>query len=249
MDARLALRTAEERARALHGRADPLARAAQAEREARARAAERRERLIREGRAAEAVGVAVGVVLQRLEVSLHRAAEARAAVEASRGEREQQLLAVRGALRDLAREHDELVNSVHRDEMARTQQRMRIEQLEERALEELGLDADALVADYGPDQLVPLRRRGRRGRAEHARADARTSARSSRSGCAPPSARCRCSAGSTRSRSRSSRRWRSATSSSPSSSRTSRRPARTCSTSSARSTPGSRRSSPRRTPT
>ena len=58
-------------------------------------------------------------------------------------------------MRDLGREHDELVNSVHRDEMARTQQRMRIEQLEERALEELGLDPDGLVADYGPDQLVP----------------------------------------------------------------------------------------------
>ena len=38
--------------------------------------------------------------------------------------------------------------------MARTQQRMRIEQLEERALDELGLDVEALVADYGPDQLV-----------------------------------------------------------------------------------------------
>jgi chromosome segregation protein len=155
MDARLALRTAEERARALHGRADQLTRAAQAEREARARAAERRERLIREGRAAEAVGVAVGVVLQRLEVSLHRAAEARSAVEQSRTEREQQLLSVRSTLRDLARDHDELVNSVHRDEMARAQQRMRIEQLEERALEELGLDADALIAEYGPDQPIP----------------------------------------------------------------------------------------------
>ena len=155
MDARLALRTSEERARALHGRADQLVRSAQAEREARARAAERRERLLREGRAAEAVGIAVGVVLQRLEVSVHRAAEARSAVEAGRAEREQQLLTVRSALRDLAREHDELVSSVHRDEMARTQQRMRIEQLEERALEELGLDGDALLADYGPDQLVP----------------------------------------------------------------------------------------------
>jgi len=59
------------------------------------------------------------------------------------------------SLRDLAREHDELVSTVHRDEMARTEQRLRIEQLEERALEELGIDADALVADYGPDQLVP----------------------------------------------------------------------------------------------
>jgi chromosome segregation protein len=155
MDARLALRTSEERARALHGRADALVRAAQAERDARARAIERRERLIREGRAAQAVGVAVVSALATLEVSIHRAAEARAAVEAARGDREQELLAVRGALRDLAREHDELVNSVHRDEMVRTQQRMRIEQLAERAMEELGLDEDSLVAEYGPDNLVP----------------------------------------------------------------------------------------------
>jgi chromosome segregation protein len=154
MDARLALRTSEERARALHGRADSLVRAAEAEREARARAIERRERLVREGRAAQAVGVAVTVVLAKLEVSIHRAAEQRTAVEATRAEREQELLAVRSTLRDLARQHDELVNSVHRDEMARTQQRMRIEQLSERAMEELGLDEDALVADYGPDQLV-----------------------------------------------------------------------------------------------
>jgi chromosome segregation protein len=89
-------------------------------------------------------------------VSIHRAAEERTEVEATRADREQELLAVRAALRDLTREHDELVNSVHRDEMARTQQRMRIEQLAERALEELGLDEDALVADYGPDQLVPF---------------------------------------------------------------------------------------------
>ncbi len=156
MEARLSLRTSEERARALHGRADSLVRAAEAEREARARAVERRERLIREGRAAHAVGIAVGIVLARLEVSIHRAAQARAAIEAGRGEREQELLATRASLRDLDREHDELVNSVHRDEMARTQQRMRIEQLAERALEELGLDEDSLVADYGPTNPVPF---------------------------------------------------------------------------------------------
>jgi chromosome segregation protein len=156
MDARLALRTSEERARALNGRADSLVRAAEAEREARARAVERRERLIREGRAAQAVGVAVTALLARLEVSIRSAARAREAVEASRVEREQELLSVRASLRDLAREHDELVNSVHRDEMVRTQQRMRIEQLAERALEELGLDEDSLVADYGPTNLVPF---------------------------------------------------------------------------------------------
>ena len=92
----------------------------------------------------------------RLDVSIGRAAAARAEVERARQGREEQLLAVRAKLRDLAREHDELVNSVHRDEMARTQQKMRIEQLEERALEELGLDGDVLVAEYGPDQPVPV---------------------------------------------------------------------------------------------
>ena len=155
MDARLALRTSEERARALQGRADGLVRAAKAERDARARAAERRERLVREGRAAEAVLAGVGAVLQKLQDSIERAAEQRASVEQSRRGREQQLLDIRSRLRDLGREHDELVNSVHRDEMARTEQRMRIEQLQERALEELGLDADSLVGDYGPETLVP----------------------------------------------------------------------------------------------
>jgi chromosome segregation protein len=156
MDARLALRTSEERARALHGRADALLRQARQERETRQRAAERRERLLREGRAAEAVQVGVRAALAALERSIDLAAQARTAVEQARSGREHELLAIRTTLRDLGREHDELVNSVHRDEMARAQQRMRIEQLEERALEELGLDAEGLINDYGPANLIPF---------------------------------------------------------------------------------------------
>jgi chromosome segregation protein len=155
-EARLSLRTSEERARAIHGRADSLLRAAAAEREARARAIERRERLLREGRSAEAVARAVGHVLVRLEASVARAAEARTAVEQARSGREQELLGVRATLRQLDAELQELVSSVHRDEMARAQQRMRIEQLEERALAELGLEPDTLAAEYGPDQPVPV---------------------------------------------------------------------------------------------
>ena len=68
--ARLSLRTTEERARALHGRADSLVRAAQAEREARAAAIARREQLLREGRVGDAVGRGVAVVLARLEESV-----------------------------------------------------------------------------------------------------------------------------------------------------------------------------------
>ncbi len=156
MEARLALRTTEERARALHGRADSLTKAAQAERDARAAAIARREQLQREGRIGEAVGRGVAVVLARLEESIAAASAERTRVEQSRTGREQELREARERMRDLGRDLDELVNTVHRDEMARTQQKMRIEQLEERALEELGLDPEALVADYGPDQLIPF---------------------------------------------------------------------------------------------
>ncbi len=49
----------------------------------------------------------------------------------------------------------ELTDSVHRDEVARTQQRLRIEQLETKAVEELGIAPADLVEEYGPHQLVP----------------------------------------------------------------------------------------------
>ncbi len=155
-EARLSLRTSEERARALAGRADGLLRSAQQERDARARAVAHRERVRREAETGRAVGEAVTVVTGLLERSLELAAQRRTEIEASRREREQQLLDVRARLRDLGREHDELVSTVHRDEMARAQQQMRLEQVEERALEELGLDAESLVADYGPEVPVPV---------------------------------------------------------------------------------------------
>lgn len=155
MDARLALRTSEERARALAGRAESLLRQARQEREQRAKAAARREQMRREGEAARAVGTAVTYALERLEVSVQTAAKARTEIEESRAGREQALRECRSLLRNLGKELEELVNSVHRDEMARAQQRMRIEQLEERILDELGLDPEAIVKDYGPDQLVP----------------------------------------------------------------------------------------------
>ncbi len=155
MDARLKLRTAEERARALHGRADGLRTQARSERESREREIARRRRVVEEGVRGRSVAHGVRQVLTRLESSVTAAAQERSEVEAGRTDREQGLAGTRQQLRTLARELDELVNSAHRDEMARTQQRMRIEQLENRALEELGLDPASLVGDFGPDQLVP----------------------------------------------------------------------------------------------
>lgn len=155
-EARLALRTNEERARALAGQVTALFEAAEAEREARVRAAERRERQLREAETARAVVAATDVVLARLEVSIGQASTLRTEIETSRSGREETLRTVRVQLRDLITQLDGLTDSVHKDEMARAEMRLRLEGLEARALEELGLDVETLVTDYGPEQLVPL---------------------------------------------------------------------------------------------
>ncbi|MFD1861155.1 chromosome segregation protein SMC [Aeromicrobium camelliae] len=155
-DARLALRTAEERARALATQVESMLAAAAAEREARQRAAERRERRRREAAVAAAVLRGIEVALSRLESSIALAAARRAQIEQDRSGREEQLRQTRSRLRDLEAELKQLTDSVHRDEMARSQLVLKLEQLHERALQEVGIEPDTLVAEYGPDQLVPV---------------------------------------------------------------------------------------------
>ncbi|MET9733952.1 chromosome segregation protein SMC [Streptomyces sp. NPDC006458] len=155
MEARLQVRTHEERVRGLAGRADSLDRAARAEREARARAEQRRARLRHEAAVAQAVAAGARVLLAHVEVSLGRAERERAAAEAAKARREQELTAARTSGRDLKAELDKLTDSVHRGEVLGAEKRLRIEQLETKALEELGVEPAGLVSEYGPHQLVP----------------------------------------------------------------------------------------------
>ncbi|MEV4787487.1 chromosome segregation protein SMC [Streptomyces tuirus] len=155
MEARLQARTHEERVKGLAGRADSLDRAARAEREARARAEQRRARLRHEAAVAEAVGSGARQLLAHVAVSLARADEERTAAEAAKARREQELARARTEGRDLKAELDKLTDSVHRGEVLGAEKRLRIEQLETKALEELGVEPAGLVAEYGPHQLVP----------------------------------------------------------------------------------------------
>ncbi|MFI1724978.1 chromosome segregation protein SMC [Streptomyces sp. NPDC020489] len=155
MEARLQVRTHEERVKGLAGRADSLDRAARAERDARARAEQRRARLRHEAAVAEAVALGARQLLAHVEVSLGRAQQERAAAEAAKARREQELTVARGTGRDLKAELDKLTDSVHRGEVLGAEKRMRIEQLETKALEELGVEPAGLVSEYGPHQLVP----------------------------------------------------------------------------------------------
>ncbi|MDI3211821.1 chromosome segregation protein SMC [Arthrobacter sp. AL12] len=156
MEARLGLRSAEEQLSATRNRASSLERAAASERRAREEAAERARRRRLQAKRAAAVSAAVAQVVGFLDVSVELARQERDGAEERKEQMDRELAALRSSNDALARELAELTDSVHRDELARAQQRLRIEALELRGVEELGLTADQLVADFGPDRPVPV---------------------------------------------------------------------------------------------
>ena len=155
VEARLSVRTGEERIRSLGEHAQSLERAAANERAARRRAEDLRERRQREVVTARAVAEGVRRTLVHLEISLEIAERERADLQTAQSEREATLHQVRESTREQSAQMERLTDSVHRDEVARAEQRLRIEQLEERLIEEFGMEPDSVVGEYGPDQLVP----------------------------------------------------------------------------------------------
>ncbi|WP_435203436.1 chromosome segregation protein SMC [Janibacter sp. GS2] len=154
-EARLALRTKEERARSLHGRAESLEGAARNEIAARERLRARRERRLREAEVAAAVETAARWSAERVAAAAEAAGHERDAGEAARTERDEIL---RGLRTELTEQQDvlrQLTDEVHRDEVARAQQVAKIEQLQTKAIEELGVDPEVLMDEFGPHQLVP----------------------------------------------------------------------------------------------
>ncbi|MDQ4103650.1 MAG: AAA family ATPase, partial [Actinomycetota bacterium] len=104
---------------------------------------------------AEAVVQAGELACRRIEISLQRAASERDAVVVERAQCEQGLAEIRARVRELAGELDTLTDTVHRDELLRAQQRLRIEQLETKISEDFGVGLDDLIAEYGPAVPVP----------------------------------------------------------------------------------------------
>jgi chromosome segregation protein len=155
VEVRLAVRTAEERANAVRGRADSLRRAAAAEREARVRA--QRARAAREHAAAVAAAVAESGrrVAEHLSGVVAAASRRRDSLAAERQERATALTAAREEVTALNNRITALTDSLHRDEVAKAQAALRIEQLEQMVLEQFGMAADDLIAEYGPEVALP----------------------------------------------------------------------------------------------
>ena len=91
-----------------------------------------------------------------VEESLRLAYAAREAAEGGRAERDARLAALRHEVEAWSTELAQLTDVAHRDEVARAQQELRVEQLTARAVQELGLDPQVLLDEYGPDLPVPV---------------------------------------------------------------------------------------------
>jgi len=155
VEARLAVRTTEERVRALAGRAEVLERRAVAVRAAAERAAVVRARRERMAATARAVGYAAGIVLAQVAAARDAAAEDRSAAEAARAGSDRERAAERDRVTALAEELSPLTGVAHRAEVARAEQRLRITAVEDRAVAEYGVGPDALLEAYGPQLAVP----------------------------------------------------------------------------------------------
>lgn len=155
VEARLAVRTAEERAESVRGKADSLRRAARAEREARARA-ERAQAARR-----QAAGVAAAVaesgadLAAELEKVVASAAARRDELVRRRTECAAEVDRIKERVRALNAQLEQLTDAVHRDEVAKAQAALRIEQLEATIAEQFGIALDDLIAEYGPAVALP----------------------------------------------------------------------------------------------
>jgi chromosome segregation protein len=94
--------------------------------------------------------------VEAAETSLAQADARRAAAEAVSAGSTETLKAVRARVTALAGELDGVVSTAHGAEIARAEHRLRLEQLAAHAVDEYGVEPEALIAEYGPGVPVPV---------------------------------------------------------------------------------------------
>ncbi|RDI69455.1 condensin subunit Smc [Nocardia pseudobrasiliensis] len=155
VEARLAVRTSEERAESVRGKADSLRRAARAERESRARAERAQAARRRAAEVAAVVADSAERIAAELQVVVGEAAARRDELVRRRTECAAQVDQTKERSRALTAQLTQLTDAVHRDEVARAEAALRIEQLEHNISEQFGIALDDLIAEYGPDVPMP----------------------------------------------------------------------------------------------
>ncbi|GAA2025623.1 chromosome segregation protein SMC [Agromyces tropicus] len=156
VEARLRLETARERVRAEEARIVAMERQHDAERRAAEEAA--RRTVIRRAQLASAQRVAdvLPPVLASVGRSVAEARVALAAAEAERASRNEEVQAARRAEASARERLQAVTEDVHGLELRIYEKKLHVGSLIERAESELGLGEEVLVAEYGPDQPIPV---------------------------------------------------------------------------------------------
>ena len=153
--ARLEIETLRERVRAAQARVSSLERQREHERDAAAEAA--RRAVVRRAQREAASGVAAELprILDSLDRSVTEALIALGEAESARSAQNEELVALRAQETSLRERLSGLTESVHGLELQIHEKKLHLNSLLERVSSELALDEDILIAEYGPDQLVP----------------------------------------------------------------------------------------------
>ncbi len=155
VESRLQLETARERVRAEEARGLALVRQLESDRAAAEEAARRSVIRRRQLDAASGVVEALPEVLASVDSSVTSAKLALATAEAQRSSQNEELAGLRRDEQGARERLQAITENVHGLELQIYEKKLHLSGLLERAGSELGLVEDVLVAEYGPDQVIP----------------------------------------------------------------------------------------------
>ncbi|MEY4396930.1 MAG: hypothetical protein RLZZ40_686, partial [Actinomycetota bacterium] len=152
---RIEMETIRERVRSERDRANEMARTLEADRQAAAERAAQRVQRRAQLQSAESVAADIPPILEALDASVTEAQVALAEAERVRAESSSQLNELRTREGELRTRLAQVTDGVHGLEMQIYEKKLHLSNLLEKSADELGLIEEVLVAEYGPDTLVP----------------------------------------------------------------------------------------------
>jgi chromosome segregation protein len=106
-------------------------------------------------RSAKEVLKLLPVLIESVSQSSNKAKSEYTLLDQERTDQFEELTKVRGDIASIQQKLSDLTQSVHDIELQNHEKRLNLANLVTRAQEELGLDEPTLLAEYGPDQLIP----------------------------------------------------------------------------------------------
>ncbi|CAB0650155.1 chromosome segregation protein SMC [Corynebacterium diphtheriae] len=152
VEARLSLRTAQDKAEHIRGRGDGLRRQAEYERQARARHDQAVARQRRKAEIASVVAQQCLVVAERVDDALARATQWKENAIAQRGVISARVSAAKDTVSALRTNANRLTEKSHAAELSLGQAQVRLEEAHEKIVEQLGIAISDLMRDYTPHE-------------------------------------------------------------------------------------------------